>query len=74
MRRLDVQAFEERPDLSIKVTAVLLGGLTVMGLWTRMAGLGERRLALDEYYFVKSVENIVEYVPWRNDALCNCGW
>ncbi len=33
----------------------------VLGLWVRMKGLGTWPLAVDEYFIVKSVENIMKY-------------
>jgi hypothetical protein len=35
--------------------------LVIVALWTRFWGLAERQLAEDEYYFVTSVRNILEF-------------
>ncbi len=40
--------------------SILFVGLSV-GLWARFAGLGTRQLAVDEYYFVRSVDLILEH-------------
>ena len=33
--------------------------MACLGLWARFAGLGDRPLAVDEYYFLVSIESIL---------------
>ncbi|MBW2662029.1 MAG: glycosyltransferase family 39 protein [Deltaproteobacteria bacterium] len=48
-------------DLWPKTAAFFVLVLTIVGLWIRITGLGERPLAQDEYYFVEAVHNILEF-------------
>jgi 4-amino-4-deoxy-L-arabinose transferase-like glycosyltransferase len=35
--------------------------LVIAALWTRISGLAHRQFAQDEYYLIKSVQNILEF-------------
>lgn len=49
------------PDISVGVTYMMMSVLVITAVMTRLWGLGERQLNQDEYYFVKSVQNILEF-------------
>lgn len=58
-----------RSDLSGSMAAFFLCILVMAGIWTRLSGLAERQVAQDEYYFIKSVQNIMEFgVPRYPDG------
>ncbi len=50
-----------KSDIGISVAALLMLVLVIAALWTRISGLAERQFAQDEYYFIKSVQNILEF-------------
>jgi hypothetical protein len=47
--------------MKVAVTIFFMFVLVLCALWTRFSGLGYRQLAQDEYYFIKSVQNIMEF-------------
>jgi len=51
----------QKQDISPSLAGFLLCLFVLVGLWLRLSGLGDRPLARDEYYFIKSVQNIIEY-------------
>jgi len=59
----------EESDLGRSGTAFLFCLLIMAAIWTRFSGLGERQLAQDEYYFIKSIQNILRFgVPQFPDG------
>jgi hypothetical protein len=48
-------------DWNLAATVMIVCALAIGGLWLRLSILGERPLARDEYYFVRSVQNVIEY-------------
>ena len=61
MEKTDTFKSEATSDCSIPVTVSLLLILMAAGFWLRMSALGDRQLAQDEYYFVTSVRNILDF-------------
>jgi len=61
MRGVDTCSPLPKPDMSVAVTVFFMSVLVLVALWTRFSGLGYRQLAQDEYYFIKSVQNIIEF-------------
>lgn len=61
MKSSKIQNLKQGTDLNIVATVFLFVCFTLLGIWIRINGLGERPIALDEYYFVRSVQNILEF-------------
>ncbi len=69
MEKTDTFKCQATSDCSILITVSLLLVLMASGFWFRMYALGDRQLAQDEYYFVTSVRNILEFgLPRYSDG------
>lgn len=61
MRSPNINNLRLKPVLRITVIVLFVCVLSLSALWTRFTGLAERPLALDEYYYVESVHDILEF-------------
>jgi hypothetical protein len=56
-----MNTIKQKSDISSKTAFYVLSVMTLVALWMRSSGLGHRPFAEDEYYFITSVHNLLEY-------------
>ena len=52
---------QKKIDISSKTAFYLLSAITLVAIWMRLSGLGNRPFAEDEYFFITSVHNLIEF-------------
>lgn len=60
MERCETYDRPQPTDVRSPILLLLIGGIALVGIWARFWSLGDRPIAEDEYYFIRSAQYILE--------------